>query len=282
MSRDRCWQLRQPSVREILVRNKVESYCRGIYRRLARPTIYKLMGRHDMFQSSVVISFPASGRTWLMVMLEMLGLSLRYTHDGTGHRAKRYQHELDHDGSAYHRMKIILLVRDPRDVVVSGFFEASKRLPGARADQRFEGTLQEFVRDPRHGIEKIVRFYEVWDRIVKRDDNDILLIMYEDMKKNVAHELRRILHFLEIHTISERQISDAVEGASFENMKRKEARGTFSNQYGGLLTPGDPDDPESFKTRKGKVGGHTEYLTDEDLFYCNRVMSTCPWYATRQ
>jgi len=61
----------------------------------------------------------------------------------------------------------------------------------------------------------------------------------------------------------------SVEYCAFENLKRLEARNTFET---GVLKPADSADPESFKVRKGKVGGHTEYLSAADVAYIDRVI----------
>jgi len=51
---------------------------------------------------------------------------------------------------------------------------------------------------------------------------------------------------------------------SFENMKKMEAAGAFDSK---ILQPGDVRDPESFKVRRGKVGGYREYLSSDDQAY---------------
>ena len=40
-------------------------------------------------------------------------------------------------------------------------------------------------------------------------------------------------------------------------MKKLEAAGAFDSK---ILKPGNVTDPESFKVRRGKVGGYREYL----------------------
>ena len=57
---------------------------------------------------------------------------------------------------------------------------------------------------------------------------------------------------------------EALEFSRFENMQKLEAAGVFDSK---ILHPGDVRDPESFKVRRGKVGGYREYLSDEDLKY---------------
>src|SRR5205814_1587416 len=54
---------------------------------------------------------------------------------------------------------------------------------------------------------------------------------------------------------------DPLEFSRFENMQKLEAAGAFDSN---ILHPGDVRDPESFKVRRGKVGGYREYLSAED------------------
>ena len=53
----------------------------------------------------------------------------------------------------------------------------------------------------------------------------------------------------------------ALEFSRFENMQKLEAAGAFDSK---ILHPGDVRDPESFKVRRGKVGGYREYLSADD------------------
>jgi hypothetical protein len=57
---------------------------------------------------------------------------------------------------------------------------------------------------------------------------------------------------------------EALEFSRFENMQKLEAAGAFDSN---ILHPGDVRDPESFKVRRGKVGGYREYLSFGDQKY---------------
>jgi hypothetical protein len=52
-------------------------------------------------------------------------------------------------------------------------------------------------------------------------------------------------------------------------MKKMETAGAFASK---ILQPTDLGDPESFKVRRGKVGGFTDYLTGDDLKYAGEAM----------
>ena len=49
-----------------------------------------------------------------------------------------------------------------------------------------------------------------------------------------------------------------------------EAAGAFDSK---ILRPGDVRDPESFKVRRGKVGGYREYLSVEDQEYAAAALT---------
>ena len=40
-----------------------------------------------------------------------------------------------------------------------------------------------------------------------------------------------------------------------------------------LLQPGDVNDPESYKVRRGKIGGYVDYLDPSDVEYADQAMS---------
>jgi hypothetical protein len=52
-------------------------------------------------------------------------------------------------------------------------------------------------------------------------------------------------------------------------MKKMETAGAFASK---ILQTTDPGDPESFKVRRGKVGGFTDYLKGDDLRYAGEAM----------
>ena len=54
----------------------------------------------------------------------------------------------------------------------------------------------------------------------------------------------------------------AIEFTEFENMKKMEAEDRFKTN---ILRPGDPSDPDSFKVRRGKIGGYVHYFREGEL-----------------
>lgn len=211
-----------------------------------------------------VVSFPKSGRTWLRVMLDGLKLDAKYTHDGSGHSKSGQIEEIEPASDSFSGKTIVFLFRDPRDTVVSGYFQTAKRLGG------YEGTISEFVRDPRHGIEKIVRFNMEW---LARGPQlgRFHSVTYEELKIDTSAALASIITFAGTDRSAD-EIALVVEEASFEKMQDRERSGELAERYGRILAPADAADPQSFKVREGIVGGFRKHLSVDDVEYCNSVI----------
>jgi hypothetical protein len=239
-----------------------------------------------------VLSYPKSGRTWLRVMIghiftQHFNLSedqifnektmclaaglppVDFSHDETSNSEGRELEHFTPDRSHYQGKHVLLLVRDPRDVVVSCFFQATRR------KNRYEGDMHTFIRSQTHGIRKIIRYYQIWDTS-QHFPESFTLLRYEDMHVTPNESLRKALNFFGTTDVTDQEISDAVEFGSFESMKRMETEGSLKNKK---LRPGDKNDPESFKVRKGKIGGYADYMTEADIAYCKKALEEmkCPF-----
>jgi hypothetical protein len=161
----------------------------------------------------------------------------------------------------YHDKKVVFLARDPRDIIVSAYFQATKR------KHLFDGTVTEYFRQPVGSFDSIIEFFNTWasQRLVPKG---FLLVRYEDLRLDPHGQLRRILDFVGLEEIDAGAIETAVNFASFDNMRRLEASGDMADVK--ALRPGDPEDAESYKTRRGKIGGYVDYLAEEDIDYMNR------------
>jgi hypothetical protein len=83
--------------------------------------------------------------------------------------------------------------------------------------------------------------------------------------------MRRVAAFLGLTTVTEETIRAAVEHGSFGSMKQREATRPAD---GTPLAAGKAGDPESFKTRRGKIGGYVDYLSADDVVWLNRRIDT--------
>lgn len=211
-----------------------------------------------------VISFPKSGRTWLRVMLDQYGLALEWTHAGAGHGNGRPISKLDTSEARKYR-RILFLHRDARDTVVSGYYQKAFRRDG------YAGTMSDFIRDPLHGIDKVLRYNDMWIALA-RTRPDMMVESYEALQADTEGTLARIVGFFGQPVVADR-IHRIVEDNRFERMQAREREGDYAKSYGKILTPSDPSQPDSFKVRKGKIGGYREELSPEDIAFCDAAVA---------
>jgi hypothetical protein len=227
-----------------------------------------------------ILSYPKTGRTWLRALVgkalvdryglpeeriletdtltAMAGLPRAgFYHDGSAMIDGLDHRELPADKSAYRGKRVLLLGRDVRDTLVSAYFQASRRV------DLFDGPIGAFIRDARYGVEKILTFYRQWDA-ARGVPAAFAFLRYEAMHAQPAATLRTALAFLGAHDVPDRVVDDAVAFASFDNLRRAETEDRFRSHM--LRTPSSAD-PESFKVRKGRVGGFRDYLSPEDIEY---------------
>ncbi len=235
---------------------------------------------------AAIVSYGKSGRTWLRVMLSRVytlrhglpeGLMLEfdnlhrrtpaiprllfthanYIRDWTGEWTSRRHFE---------GVRTVLLVRHPCDIAVSQYHQWRHRMrPWKTVLNRYPPpgspvSLEEFVLDPAVGLPAILDWLELFERELPTIP-DHLLLRYEDLRRDTAGQLRRLLDFLGTPA-SDAEIEAAVEFARLDNMRRLEAQGALG--FTGIRgRPRDPEDPRSFKTRKGAVGGWRAELGPE-------------------
>ena len=126
---------------------------------------------------------------------------MRVTHDDDPQWKKAS--DLTADKSRY-RSRVILLERDPRDVVVSSYFEHEKRLAlnytwlqksahrlglDRTRIQPYAGDLADFVYEKVGSFTTLLRICEVWAR-ARHQCKGVLLVRYEDLHADAPREFR--------------------------------------------------------------------------------------------
>jgi hypothetical protein len=236
----------------------------------------------------IVLSVAKSGRTWLRVLLNKyfcavhdLPFSLKdlgadertvpsiiYTHEIWDHYSKaslsqRLFGKYIVPDRILKTKRIIVLYRDPRDVIVSLFFQKTKR-----SNHKIVADLKAFLGNEQYGLSKVIFVLNNWRQRLSSHPN-CLWISYEDLKKDTSGVLINTIGFLNL-TPHDSCLNEAIEFSSFNNMKKLEKNGGFSDA---ILKPGNPSDPESFKVRKGKVGGYIDYFQPEALSQLDGYLS---------
>lgn len=234
--------------------------------------------------SAYVVSFPKCGRTWLRMLLahafaEHFGVAVtpeigdqhrekdgvpwvHFTHCGASREDFR---ERRLDFGVFATKKVIYLVRDPRDIIVSYHFQTVLREP--RRGVRME--MSAFLRDPVYGMPRVV---EMLNRVAANRDapGEARTYSYEGMKRSAVGVLGDVLEFLELD-IPAASIDRAVAACSFAALRRAEAEGRYDHDS---MQPGDPRDPRSFKMREGEVGGFRRHLDAADITYLDTYLAS--------
>lgn len=159
--------------------------------------------------------------------------------------------------------RVVFLLREPLDVLVSNFFQMRYRL-GA-----FAGGVEAFVLHHPAGISGLVAYLNGWAPRLARSTS--LVISYESMHENMSAVCRRVLSYLNC-PVDEHCLARAVADAQFARMQRVERSSGFSVAGATEVV----SDPNALRARAGKVGGYVRYLSAEAVeslgVYCQRRM----------
>jgi hypothetical protein len=244
-----------------------------------------------------VVSFGKSGRTWLRVMISryyqlvygiperaLLGFDnyhrrnsripkIFFTHDNY---IKDYTGE--HDSKApFYEKKVVLLVRNPKDIAVSQYFQWQHRMrPAKKKLNQYpphgaDVSAYDFVMDPNCGLPDIIAYLNLWAREADRIES-LLVVRYEDMRSDPNKTLQRVMQFIDDDSVDRSAIDGAVEYSSVENMRKLEEKNVFW-LAGGRMKPGKKGDPDTYKVRRAKVDGYKDYFDDAERAEIDELVS---------
>jgi len=228
-----------------------------------------------------LISYPKCGRTWLRFMLGTYALRgaegdpldvtgicradpelpvLAIFHDDDPH-LKPYEEIVD-SKEAYREKRVIFLTRDPRDVMVSYYFQYKLRGDRELArDADFNGDPGDFIRHEIGGLRSLVKFSNAW-AANRHITADFKIVTYEELSRDTAGTLRTVIDFLGWPDLGSNAVTEAVAAGDFKNMRRLEENDTLDNP---ALRPPEDGNPEGFKVRRGVIGGFQDYLSERDI-----------------
>lgn len=250
-----------------------------------------------------ILSFPRSGRTWLASMAtwyiakalgipapseqtpirgvtplperhpEYLAALLAERKRGRFAPLLRFQHP----GGArpdpyyvpspikYDPRHSILVLRDPRDVLVSYFHYVMfhKRKGGFRIDAEWHSLAPdtsptEFVYLEGFGIRKIAGFMDT--SALWAEEHDVHVVFYDDMARAPADALQRFLLAVGFEEVDHDLLCRAVEEHSFARMK---ARAKEREKA-----------PDRARVRAGQSGTYRGLLDDPEIAFCDSVVDS--------
>ena len=247
-----------------------------------------------MFADVLIISHPKAGRTWIRVILHEIFKIQTGQHEYMFRNLWTSSYEffemsrqnnqipkilfthLRSDGLCWLKSrdrirsidnkKVVLLVRDPRDIMVSYYFQLTRR---AKSHVVSGMSLPQFLRSDY--LHNLINFMNAMERS-RHSHRNTLLIKYEDLHRDTIGEVDRLIRFMDFQVTNE-VLEKAVAFGTFENMHEMERRGLYAKKRRGevahVLETWDVHDRDAYKVRKGKVGGYVDYLGDDDIHYLN-------------
>jgi hypothetical protein len=211
----------------------------------------------------IVVSHPKSGRSWLQVFIRAcvtIGKcampSITFVH-----------------GLAKVEEDIVVLMRDPRDVLVSYYFEIKHRTANYDPDLQKRMTdvpISKFIKDRVYGMPHYIE----WHRFLREriGDYPYILFRYEEFH-NQRIVWDRFAKWAGMNPGV--KLDECIEFCKFDNLR---ANLDMFSKWPSDIRMYQPtsDDPESHKFRKGKVGGYVDYLSKEDISYINSLIGNMP------
>lgn len=129
--------------------------------------------------------------------------------------------------------KIIYIIRDPRDIVISGayFFNFHSslssffrrlRIHTVLRNLSFEKKKKEMIQAVLYGNKKITPWLEVPWALHYKDyhKKEMLFIKYEDLLNNPENELKNILNYLDLE-VNTLQITESIKNQSFKKRQKE-------------------------------------------------------------
>lgn len=164
------------------------------------------------------------------------------------------------------RHPLVLLTRDPRDVVLSYYHFTCKRDPAGLARWVPSGSFGDFVDSQVYGLERISRAHEIGLEIFERHAGPKHLLRYEDCLANPAESFEALLRFSCTAPVDRAAFDRALAKSSFKEMQALEmeiSRGKVA-EVGRLGVAGWTGNVNELMVRSGKARGFLALRPDLD------------------
>lgn len=232
----------------------------------------RLLPDNHCLEDIFLVSFPKSGNTWLRFLIASaiqqryglqrrvnffsihdiipdVGLSTKIREQGVFGCSHLPRIIKSHSGYNPYYHRVLVLVRDPRDAIVSYYHYLKNYNHRAVSDGM---TMSQFIRDKNYGPEAWVAHTESWLN-VNRAEQIIKFFRYEDLLQDTEKQLYLMLDLMGIEADSS-TLQAAISACSKENMKQSELR----HMSAGWLKDGQSSFVRQAKANKGSA------LSDED------------------
>jgi len=256
--------------------------------------LYNVVHPRTWAIDAFILSFQKCGRTWLELMLaqafaEQYGLSQeRWSRDltrmseaaGRGprifstHDWSETTGELSDPVSPYLMLawplrtrfwgrRVLMLIRDPRDVMVSSYYQVTRR---SLRPLPFD-SIDDYVLDPLYGFPRLVAFLRQWN-INRHMTGAFKLVRYEQLRAEGPATLLEVCEFLGLEGVSPPSASKIYAATTMEQVRLWENAGA-ADLY-------KFDTPDGGKARRGVIGGYRDELRPQTIAQLDAWMSRLP------
>jgi len=240
---------------------------------------------------AIVISHPNSGRNWVEDIIgeyrrTVLSLpAIEFTHDimePPFDDILPWQDMVEVSTNpirklgkalAYEGKPIVVLSRDPRDVIVSYFYQKTVREPWLHKLgiinrlPNFTGNIDEFIEHDIYGIKHLILFMNLMAHWIKKGAYDL---RYEAMHEDIELEMVNLLNHIGVERVNRKKLNKAIAKCTFERVRKAE-----ENEIGKKPPEG------ARKYRSGKVGTYKDELSSDMIRMINAyiALSLSPVYG---
>lgn len=217
----------------------------------------------------IITGYPKSGNTWVTKLIaELVGCPSKGFYGAEHSDFSKEGEERDSEYACYKSHSeyetliadedidyIICVIRDPRDIVVSGahYFRRVWAVRSKRWKNSLAGRILNRIHWEAFGRNKMLEemslavgegnnWIHLWCSVSWRDHSEpfvddrsdkVLYVKYEDLKQDASKVCRSILKLIELERTAS-EISTAIERHSFQNLKEKYSEGNQKREVGFL------------------------------------------------
>ena len=210
--------------------------------------------RKYLFEDAVIISYPRSGRAWILTIMENIQKKLaikcpliRHSHDGMA-KLQVGRPTPVRDKAVYKDEHVFLLVRNPCDVIVSLWHMLNYRWQ----KHNLKMPLSDFFKHEL-GLRYLISWMNEWAK-QRSKAKSFHVLFYESLDIGIIFS--SLQKRMNPHVIEE-----AVSGARLENVR---AKFPWSNSGG--------NGPEGWAARRGEANVWREYLSADDIQWAEEAL----------
>jgi len=235
-----------------------------------------------MEQNNLIVAHMNSGKTWISGMIVSTGTPVKWSQQGISHKQEgripfdKWKEYYDKYPNRLQNTNLVFLHRDPKDVMVSHYLDMKiGGVTGKGATNPglgrggYHGDLSDCIRDPVVGLYMIINFNLYWKENVSA--KSVKFITYENFRCDTENQLQQVCEFFGNNVTTEK-IQEVVHNHSFNIQQAQELeilkRKFSSNEV----------NTDMLKVRRGVVGGYVDYMTEQDIEYCDNMLKQYNYY----